>query len=131
MSEDLVKGGQIVSQIGTGVMAVTGGLSALLLLSNMRNEDEMLTKLYLTSAMSGIGVGLAVTGVGNAISSGTDLSNKEALDVSGRILLGVGLPVFAAGSFYKGSTKSLMLGSSVLLLTAGGVCLGISQNADV
>jgi len=99
MSEDLVKGGQIVSQIGTGVMAVTGGLSALLLLSNMRNEDEMLTKLYLTSAMSGIGVGLAVTGVGNAISSGTDLSNKEALDVSGRILLGVGLPVFAAGSF--------------------------------
>jgi hypothetical protein len=131
MSEDLVKSGQIVSQIGTGVMAVTGGLSALLLLSNMRNEDEMLTKLYLTSAMSGVGVGLAVTGVGNAISTRNDLSNKEALDVSGRILLGVGLPVFAAGSFFRGSTKSFMLGSSVLLLTAGGVCLGISQNADV
>ena len=125
---DVLKGGQIVTQVGTWTMGLIGGVSALLLIGNMRNEDPLFTKIALTGAMSGIGVGLAITGVGNAISSGathSDLTTKESLDVSGRILLGVGLPVFALSSYVKGN---LLLGSSVLLLTSGGVCLGMSQN---
>ena len=133
-AEEIVSGGQTVTQVGTWIMGLTGGISAVMLIGNMRNEDKLLTKFYLTTAMIGVGVGLAVTGVGNAISSRAshitnDLTKKEALDVSGRILLGVGLPTFAVSSYIENTTGNVLLASSVILLTAGGVSLGISQNA--